>query len=114
MLLELGLPTGDGDEPMLWPGELGLLGEVIDGDRAVCGGSKLEAPGIPEAGGGGLGSEDPATGLDASLELLSTLGLGVRLVAAGAPVVSVEPGMLHLLQVICNKQQVFCSAAVSH
>lgn len=108
-LLELGLPIGDGGGAMLRPGELGLLGKVI-GDRAVCGawGSKLVPPGAlgaPEVSGGGLGSEESATGLDVSLELLSRLGLGVRLVAGGAPVDSVEPGMLHLLQLICNRQQ---------
>lgn len=106
-LLELGLLIEDGDENMLRPGELGLLGEVIDGDRAVSGawGSKLEAPGAPEVSGLGLGSEGPTIGLDVSLELLSTLGLGVRLVAGDAPAASAEPGMLHLLQLICNGQQ---------
>ena len=100
---------------MLRPGELGLLEEVIDGDRAVSGawGSNSEVPGAPEASGGGLGSEDLTTGLGlgVSSEVLSRLGLDVRLVAGGGPVASVEPGMLHLLQVICRGQQMLLTCS---
>ena len=87
------------------PGEFGLSEAVTDGERAVSGacGSTLEAPG--SGGEGGTGNAVPSARLNVSFMLLSILGLDCRLVAAGATgedvLVSVEPGMLHLLQVIC-------------